>query len=104
MKTISENLQQALRTAGVKRPLITMEGDAPWILAAAVVLELDRGRLPFAIDEKWRPMFGHGYARDGREDAVVLFADGGPSERRGATLVARADAVTVWLLRAPSSR
>jgi SAM-dependent methyltransferase/drug/metabolite transporter (DMT)-like permease len=103
VKTISENLQQALRTAGVKRPLITMEGDAPWILAAGVVLELDRGRLPFAIDEKWRPMFGRGYARDGREDAVVLFADGGPSERRGATLVARADAVTVWLLRAPSS-
>jgi SAM-dependent methyltransferase/drug/metabolite transporter (DMT)-like permease len=104
VKTISENLQQALRTAGVKRPLIAMEGDAPWILAAGVVLELDRARLAFAIDEKWRPMFGRGYARDGREDAVVLFADGGPSERSDATLVARADAVSVWLLRAPSSR
>ena len=104
VKTFSESLQQALRTAGVKRPLIAMEGNAPWILAAGVVLELDRARLPFAIDEKWRPMFGRGYARDGREDAVVLFADGGPSERSDATFVARSDAVSVWLLRAPSSR
>jgi hypothetical protein len=104
VKKFSESLKQALLAAGVKRPLIAMEGDAPWISAAGVVLELDRARLPFAIDEEWRPMFGRGYARDGREDAVVLFADGGPSGRSNARLVARADAASVWLLTAPSSR
>jgi SAM-dependent methyltransferase len=104
VKTFSESLKEALLAAGVKRPLIAMEGDAPWIPAAGVVLELERAGMPFAIEDEWRPMFGRGYARDGREDTVVLFADGGLSERSDAKLVARADAVSVWLLRAPSSR
>ena len=104
VKTLSESLKKALLAAGVKRPLIALEGDAPWIPAGGVVLELDRARVPFAIDEEWRPMFGRGYARDGREDAVVLFADGGPSERSDAKLIARADAVSVWLLSVPAAR
>jgi hypothetical protein len=104
VKTFSENLKEALLAARVKRPLIAMEGDAAWIPASGVVLELQRAGMPFAIEDEWRPMFGRGYARDGREDAVVLFADGGLSERIDAKLVARADAVSVWLLRAPSSR
>jgi hypothetical protein len=86
-----------------------MEGDAPWVPAAGVILELDRAGMAFAIDEEWRPMFGRGYARDGREDAVMLFADGGPDERTGAELVARTGAISVWVfpppaLTAPSSR
>ncbi|HEX7616369.1 MAG TPA: methyltransferase domain-containing protein [Thermoanaerobaculia bacterium] len=104
VKTMSESLKRALGAAGVKRPLIVMEGNAPWISGAGVVLELDRARIPFAIEEAWRPMFGRGYARDGREDAVVLFADGGPLERNGGTLVARVDEVSLWLLKGPSSR
>jgi hypothetical protein len=108
VKTLSESLKGALAASGARKPFIRIEGDA-WVAAAGVVLELDRAGIAFAIDEDWRPMFGRGYGRDGREDAVVLFADRGSDERAGGKLVARAGAISVWLfpppaLTAPSSR
>ena len=75
MRDVTELLQRRLATAGVRRPLVRIvPGGWGWVTAAGVLLELERTGLRFAVEENWKGMY-RGYARNGEEDAVVLFAD-----------------------------
>jgi len=75
MRDVTEVLQRRLATAGVRRPLVRIvPGGWGWVTAAGVLLELERTGLRFAVEESWKGMY-RGCARNGEEDAVILFAD-----------------------------
>jgi hypothetical protein len=50
-------------------------GEDTWGLAAGVLLQTARGRIPFAIERSWMPMFPEDYAASGDEDARIAFGN-----------------------------
>ena len=57
----------------VRRPLFRIDQDQ-WGLAAAILLELDRERVRYAVEDDWASMFPDRFAKNGREDAELTLA------------------------------
>jgi hypothetical protein len=101
---VAERLGTAVRehltSNGLRKPLITIaEGEEIWGMAAAMLLELDRLGVPFAVEESWMPMFPNAFAASGEEDAEVAVSDRGTHEQLSSRLgsVAVADTGTVFV-------
>jgi len=57
--------------SGVGRPLF--EIDPPvWPIAAGALLQVDKAEQPFAVGERWAPMFGDRFSPTGREDGRAV--------------------------------
>jgi len=70
---VTEGIQRAFTESGAHRPLFRIEGDI-WPIAAGALLQLDKVRQPFAVDEPWVNVFGDQFRAIGREDAVLTIA------------------------------
>jgi hypothetical protein len=67
------SIRQYLASHHVRRPLVRIDQDQ-WWLAAAILLELDRQGVTYAIEDDWRTMFPERFAADGSEDAELTLA------------------------------
>jgi hypothetical protein len=69
---LTEQIGDYLKS-GVRRPLF--EIDPPvWPIAAGALLQIDKAEKPFAVGERWAPMFGARFSPTGREDGKALIS------------------------------
>jgi hypothetical protein len=84
------SIRQYLGTHHVIRPLFRIDQDQ-WWLAAAILLELDREGVVYAVEDDWKTMFPDRFAPNGSEDAELTLA----AAHQHAELAARSGNVTV---------
>lgn len=70
---VTDDIQRALTDLRAHRPLFRIDGDI-WPIAAGALLQMDKHRQPFAVDEPWVNVFGDQFRANGREDAVITIA------------------------------
>jgi len=78
-----ESIREYIRSQGIRRPLVTIDGPL-WSHAAGVVLRLQQDGTAVALPDEWLPMFTRAYAVTGAEDAVVSFGREGLHVERSA--------------------
>lgn len=64
---LTEQIERYVQTAHVERPLFHIE-HAVWPIAAGALLQVDKAGMPFAVDDRWTPMFGEWFSARGNED------------------------------------
>lgn len=71
-----EAVRTYLDSQEARKPLFRIDG--PWEITAAVLVRLHQSGRPFAVEDKWVPMFTDVFSAHGNEDMVV---DVGRAER-----------------------
>ena len=64
---LTEQIERYVQKAHVERPLFHIE-HAVWPIAAGALLQVDEASMPFAVDDRWTPMFGEWFSVRGNED------------------------------------
>jgi hypothetical protein len=64
---LTEQIEGYVHTARLGRPLFHIEHPV-WPIAAGALLQIDKARMPFAVDDRWAPMFGEAFRATGNED------------------------------------
>jgi hypothetical protein len=64
---LTEQIERYVQTVHLGRPLFHIE-HAVWPIAAGALLQIDKARMPFAVDDRWTPMFGERFSATGNED------------------------------------
>ncbi|HEX7137949.1 MAG TPA: hypothetical protein VF219_08895, partial [Vicinamibacterales bacterium] len=66
-----EQIETYRATSGVRKPRFEIEPPV-WPVAAGALLQIDKTGMPFAVGERWAPMFGERFAATGREDGAAM--------------------------------
>jgi hypothetical protein len=64
---LTEQIERYVQTGHLERPLFHIE-HAVWPIAAGALLQIDKARMSFAVDDRWTPMFGEWLSARGNED------------------------------------
>jgi len=74
VERLTGSVRQYLEGKDAHKPFIRI-GEETWGLAAGVLLQADRGSIPFAVEDSWMPMFPQAFAANGEEDSEVAFGN-----------------------------
>src|SRR5581483_7289330 len=100
------SIRQYLAVRHVHRPLVRIDQDQ-WWLATAILLELDREGVAYAVETDWMAMFPPRFAPTGAEDAELTLAAVGQhrdlAERRGNVTVDASSFIHVEAIARPRS-
>jgi hypothetical protein len=90
-----------LRRNQIREPVVYIPSAAQWPFAAGTILQLFRDGRAVAVDPAYGFIFGEPFAPTGREDAAIVFADGGsrPPPASDAMIVAEVGGTTVYARR-----
>ncbi|HEX4347467.1 MAG TPA: hypothetical protein VHZ73_07830 [Vicinamibacterales bacterium] len=81
VERLTGSVRQYLEGQDAHKPLVRI-GENDWGFTAGVLLDLDRERIPFAIEPEWMPMFPQSFAANGEEDAEIAFGNGDEHAQR----------------------
>lgn len=100
------SIRAYLAAQQVRRPLFRIDQEQ-WWLAAAILAELDREGVDYAVEPDWMPMFPDRFATNGTEDAELTLAavglNRGLAERPGNVTVDVSSFIHVEAVRRPRS-
>jgi hypothetical protein len=68
---VFEQIEAYRAVSGVRKPRFEIEPPI-WPIAAGALLQIDKMGMPFAVGERWAPMFGERFAATGREDGTAV--------------------------------
>ena len=77
---VADEIERHMADAHARRPMIHIEA-AVWPIAAGALLRIDKENVRFAVDDRWKTMFGEGFVASGREDLSLTIA-GSPFQPR----------------------
>jgi hypothetical protein len=72
------SIRQYLDRTASRRPLVRLD-ERQWGLGVAILLELDRRDVAFAVEDSWMPMFPDRFRANGTEDVELTLAARGAS-------------------------
>jgi hypothetical protein len=65
----------SLRQSGVHHPQVRIATSSTWPTATGVLLQLDKQRTSFCVEEDWLFLFGKGFACEQPHDGLLVFGD-----------------------------
>jgi hypothetical protein len=68
-----QQLDAARQSHTIPKPLIRIQQET-WPVAAGIIVQLQKARVPFTVEPAWLPMFSNAMAPRGDEEAVLWFA------------------------------